>query len=120
VAAQHEGCDVGDGYLQLLGQEAPIAGAIQHAGHTDHALAREAANPVRELRHGIQRVGNQNQDRVRRLRHHVLDHLAHDVHVGLDEVRPAHTGLASNPRGYDRNVRARGLRVAVGPTTFES
>src|SRR3546814_3446266 len=35
VAAQHEGRDVLDGHLELLGQEVAEARRVEHAGHAD-------------------------------------------------------------------------------------
>jgi hypothetical protein len=41
MAAEDEGVGVLDADPELLGDERPEPGAVEHAGHAEHALARE-------------------------------------------------------------------------------
>ena len=68
VAAEHEGGDVLDADVELFGDEGAEAGGVEHAGHADDALAVEAGLAIGGLGHGVERVGDDDQDRLGRLR----------------------------------------------------
>ena len=42
VAAEHEGGDVLDADAEFLGEEMAEARAVEHAGHADHHVVRQA------------------------------------------------------------------------------
>ena len=42
--------------VEFLRDKGTEAGGVQHTGHADHPIAREAAQLVSGLRHGIQRI----------------------------------------------------------------
>ena len=65
VAAEDEGGDVLDADVQLLGDEGAEAGGVQHAGHADDALAIEAGLLEGGLGHGVERVGDDDEDGFR-------------------------------------------------------
>ena len=114
VAAEHESGDVLDGNIQLLGDESAEARRVENAGHADHAIAREAAELVSRLRHGVERVGDDDQDAIGRVLHHLAHHVAHDLEVGVEQVVAAHAGLARNAGGDDHDVGVGGVGVIVG------
>ncbi len=114
VSAEDEGVDVFDADFQFLGDEGAEAGGIEHAGHADHALAREAAELVGGLGHGVERVGDDDEDAVRRVLHDLADHIAHDLVVGVEQVVAAHAGLARDAGGDDDDVGVGGVGVVVG------
>ena len=67
VAAEDEGGDVFHADFEFLGDEGTEAGGIEHAGHADDALAREAAHLVGGLGHGVERIRDDDQNAVRRV-----------------------------------------------------
>ena len=114
MSAEHEGSHVFHADLQFLGNEGAEAGGIEHAGHANHAIAGELADLVGDLRHGIERVGNHNQDAVGRVDDHVLDNFANDFGIGIEQVITAHSRLAGDSRGNHYDVRVSGVFVIVG------
>ncbi len=114
MTAEYEGGDVLDGNIQFLRNESAEARRIQNAGHADHAIARKAAELVSRLRHGVERVGDDDQDAIGRVLHHFADHIAHDLEIGVEQIVAAHAGLARNARRDDHDVGVRGVGVIVG------
>ena len=86
---------------------------IEHAGHPEHALAREAGGLQRHVAHGVERVGDDDQDRIRRVLHGLLDDRPDDPRVLGQQVVAAHPRLAGETRGDHDDVGARGLGVIV-------
>ena len=97
VAAQHEGRDVRRGDAQVLGDEGPEAGAVQDARHADDALAREAARLQGDVDHRIERVGDDDQDRVRRVLGRLPDHVPDDGGVLEKQVVASLPGWRAIP-----------------------
>src|SRR6185503_15650746 len=115
VAAEYHRLDVFHRDVQRLGEEAPVAGGIEDAGHADHALPGEPGDFLGHPAHDVERVGDHDHGCLRRM---LLDLLAlrlHDFHVGPDQVVAAHAGLPGDARGHDEEVTPRGGRVVVGP-----
>src|SRR6185437_11487785 len=56
MSSQDEGGDVFDADLEFVGDEGAEAGGVEDASHADHALAREAAELVGGLGHGVKRI----------------------------------------------------------------
>ena len=75
---------------------------------------------LRGLRHGVERVGDDDEDAVRRMLHHLADYVAHDFEVGVQKVIAAHSRLAWNSRGDDDNVGLGCVGVVVGAEDVES
>ena len=73
VAAEHEGVDVLDRHAHLLRDERPEARGVEDAGHAQDALAREARGLHRDVAHRVERVGDDDQDRVGRRRGRLAD-----------------------------------------------
>ena len=65
VAAEDEGSDVFDADVELLGDEGAEAGRVEHAGHADDALAIEAGLAVGGLGHGVERIGDDDENATR-------------------------------------------------------
>ncbi len=114
VSAEDEGGYVLDADFEFLGDEGAEARGVEHAGHADDALARESAHLVSRLRHGVERVGDDDQDAVRRVVHDLADHVVHDLVVGVEQIVAAHAGLAGNSGGDDDDVGVGGVGVVVG------
>src|SRR5262249_39113825 len=114
VAAQHEGGHVFHAYIQFLRDEGTEARGIEHPGHADHAIAGELAELVRRLGHGVERVGNDDEDAVGRVDHHLGDHVLHDLEIGVEQVVAAHARLARDAGGDHHNVRVGRVGVVVG------
>ena len=67
----------------------------------------------RRLGHGVERIGDDDEDRVRRDRRNLVHHVRHDLVVGVQQVVAAHAGLARDAGGDDDDVGVRGLGVVV-------
>ena len=67
VAAEHDGCHVLDRRAGLPGDEGPEARGVEDPGHAEHALLREAGGVLRDVAHRVERVRDDDQDRVGRL-----------------------------------------------------
>ena len=52
---------------------------IEHTSHTDHTLTWETTHLQRQLRHGIERIGDHNDDTMRGIFHHLLGYLCNDM-----------------------------------------
>src|SRR5208282_5876814 len=104
VSSENEGGYVLDADLELSGNKGAKAGGIQDSGHADDALAGKAADLVSGLRHGVERIGDDDEDAVRRILHDLADHVIHDFVIGIEEVVAAHTGLARDSCSDHDNV----------------
>jgi hypothetical protein len=65
------------------------------------------------MRHLVERVRNDDQDRIGRARNHALDHRSHDRGVLGEKIHAAHAGLTREPRGDHHDVAAGGVGVVV-------
>ena len=102
-----------DRYVQFLGQERPEPGGVQDSGHSDHAVLGEAAHLEGPLRHGVQRVGHDDEYGVGRVFNDGLGDRGDDVHVGEQQVVAAHAGPTRYAGGNHHHVRTRRVRVVV-------
>src|SRR5450755_2740799 len=114
VSAEDEGVDVLDADFEFLRDEGAEAGGVEDSGHADHAFARESADFVGGLRHGVERVRHDDQDAVRRAVYDFADHVAHDFVVGVEKVVAAHAGLAGDSGSDDDDVGVGRVGVVVG------
>src|SRR5580698_10459566 len=83
MAAEHKRGYILHRHLQLFGNEGTETGRIENSSHADDPLAVELCKLESRLRHRIQRIGNDDQDRVRRSRYSLADNLRHDLVVGV-------------------------------------
>src|SRR5208337_5153571 len=91
------------------------AGGVEDASHADDALARKTADLVSGLRHGVERVRDDDENAVRRVMDDLADDVAHDFEVGIQQIVAAHAGLAWNSGGNDDDVGVGGIGIVVGP-----
>ena len=103
-----------DADAELLGDERPEPGAVEHAGHPEHALAREARRRHRDVAHRVERIGHDDQDRVRGMLRGLLHDRPDDTGVLGQQVVAAHPRLPGQARGHDDDVGAGRVRVVVG------
>src|ERR1700733_752513 len=106
-------------YLQLLRNECPKPCRIQHSGHPDHALPRQPSLLECRLRHRIQRVRHDNQNRVRRRRDSLRHHIAHNLEVRIQQIVAAHPRLPRNPRRNHNDIRILRVRIVIGPNDID-
>ena len=111
VAAEHHGAHVLDRDAGLAGQEELKARRVEHAGHADHALFGELGAALELVDHGVERIGDDDEERVRAVFFGVVGDVADDGQVDGDEVVAALPGLARHAGGHDDDVGA----GAVGP-----
>ena len=102
-----------DRHAELLGDERPEPGRVQDAGHPENALARETGGLHGDVAHRVERVRDDDQDRIRRVLHGLLDDGPDDARVLGKKVVPAHPRLAREARRDDDDVRARRVGIVV-------
>ena len=93
-------------YPSALRQEVPEARGVEQAGHPDHTLGRESERILRERRHLVERVRDDDHDRVRRGRAHFPADVDDDPAVALEQIGAALPRLPRAPGGDDDDVRA--------------
>jgi hypothetical protein len=94
VRAERQGGDTGDRDAQFLGHEVGEPGGVQHPRLTPYSVMWEAGGELGERRHLVQRVGHHDHNCSGCDPGDVLGDTADDLGVGLDQVHPAHAGLA--------------------------
>jgi hypothetical protein len=77
-------------------QEPAHARRIEHAGHSEHPLARQLRDAPRHFAHGVERVGDHDEDRVGRAGQNLAHDVGDDLFVGRDEIVAAHARLAAD------------------------
>ena len=115
MAAEHEGRHILYRDVELLGEEVAEARRIEHPGHADHALRRQARSLAQRPDHGVERVGYADDEGVRAVFADGAPHSLHDLAVGFQQVIAAHARLARHSRGDDGHVRALDAGVIGGP-----
>ena len=113
VASENEGVDVFDRDVELGGDEGAHAGGVEHAGHAEDAILREAADAEGGLRHGVQWIGDDDQDGIGREPGEGLDDGFHHVVVGLQQVVAAHAGFAGDSGSDDDHIAIGGGAVVA-------
>src|SRR3989475_1144233 len=86
MPAQNKPLDVLDGDVESLGDERPVARRVENACHANHAVFGEPAHPERRLRHSVQGIRHNDQDRVRGVFHRLLDGALDDLEVRFQQV----------------------------------
>jgi len=84
---------------------------IEHAGHAHHAVLGKAADAIRGLHHGIERIGDHDEYRAGRELDDVLDDGFDDLVIRAQQIVAAHAGLAREAGGDHDDVAVRGLAV---------
>ncbi len=122
VAAEHEGGDVFDRDVELARQEIAEAGRIEHAGHADDHVLRQAGKLLQRPHHRVERVGDADDECLRRVFLQARADLLHDLEVDVEEVVAAHAGLARHAGGDDGDVGVldRGVGRGTGHLRVEA
>ncbi len=68
---------------------------------------------IRDVAHHVERIRDDDEDRVRRRLLDLLGDLLHDAGVGVEQVVARHARLAGDAGGDDDDVGVGGLIVAV-------
>ena len=118
MAAQHHRGDVLGADVELLGEEKAEPRGVEHAGHADHLVARQPARLLQRPHHGVERVGDADDEGFRRVFAQAGAHLLHDLEVDLDQVVAAHAGLARHAGGDDHDIGVLELGIFVGARIF--
>ena len=114
MPAENHGLDILHRNTERVGQEAPVAGGVQHPGHPDHALPGEAGDFLGDPAHHVQRVGNHDDDGARRMPPDLLAYRFHDFDIGPYQVVAAHPRLPGDAGGDDKEIAASGHPVVIG------
>jgi hypothetical protein len=115
VTTEHHGVDVLDGNVKRLGEEHPVAGGVEDAGHADHPLSRKPRGAHGHVAHHVERVRDDHDHRVRRHPCDLLRHRADDSGVRLDEVVSAHARLPRDSRRHHEQLGPGGIVIAIRP-----
>ncbi len=113
MAAKDEGRDIFLRGFERFREEVAEARRIQHARHADDFFRVEAGFLLHHPHHRVERVGDDDDERVRAEFFQVLRHRRNDAGVGGDEVVAAHAGLARDPGGDDHHIRAFEVLVII-------
>jgi hypothetical protein len=98
VAAKHEGRDVLDADLELVGKEVAEAGAVEHAGHADHHVMRKTREFAQCPNHRVERIGDADDECVGRIRLDAFADRLHHFQIDAEQIVAAHPRLARNAR----------------------
>ena len=114
VAAQHEGRHVLDGDIEFLGEEVAEARGVQHAGHADDPLGRQAAILLQRPDHHVERVGDADDEGIGGILLDARTDRGHDLEVDAEQVVTAHAGLPRHTGGHDADIGAGDGLVGIG------
>ena len=87
--------------------------SIQHAGHTDDAVLAELGDAEGGLRHGVEGIGDDDDDAVWGVLGNLLGGRLDYFEIRHQQIVTAHARLAGEPGGDDRDVGIRGGLVLV-------
>ena len=113
MAAQHEGRHVFDADFQFLGEEMAEARAVEHARHADDLVMRQAGELTQRPHHGVERVGDADDEGVRRVLLDAFAHRRHDLQIDAQKIVAAHAGLARHAGRDDDNIGAGDIGVGI-------
>ena len=89
------------------------ARGVEDARLAEDALLREAGDVLRDMAHRVERVRDDDQDRVGALRDDLLGDVLDDLLVRRDEIVAAHARRARQARGDHDDLGAGGRAVVV-------
>jgi hypothetical protein len=104
MAAQNEGGDVLHRHVEFLGEEVAEARAVEHAGHAADLVVRQARELAQRPDHRVERVGDADDEGVRRVVADAFAHGFHDLEVDAQKVVAAHARLARDAGGDDADI----------------
>src|SRR5690606_22768038 len=114
VAAENEGSDVFHRNLELFCQEQAEARGVENTSHADNVALRQAGELLQRPDHSVERIGDADDEGVRRVLLDAGADLLHDLEVDAEKVVAAHARLAGHAGGDDANISAFNGRVVVG------
>src|SRR5579883_1971342 len=115
MAAEHEGGDVFDRDVELAREKIAEARAVEHASHADNLVLGQAGYPLQRPDHGIERVGNTNNEGIGRIFLDTGADLLHHLQIRLEKVVAAHPRLARDAGGYDHDICALEVGIVIDP-----
>ena len=86
---------------------------VEHAGHADHHVVRQAGEFAQRPDHGVERVGDADDEGVRGVRLDALADRLHDLQIDAEQVVAAHARLARHAGGDDADVGAGDVGIVV-------
>jgi hypothetical protein len=113
VAPEHERLHARHRDAELPGEEFPVARRIQDAGHADDLVLREPGHLLHQGDHGVERVRDDDDERLRRVLLERLGDRLDDLGVDADEVVAAHARLAGDAGGHDADIGTAQVGVVV-------
>src|SRR5690606_33392302 len=114
VAAKGHRIDVFYRDAEFPGDEGLKAGRVEDAGLTNDAVVGKAGDFLAKSDHGVERIGDNDDDGVGGILLDPLGYLSHDLGVDLNQVVAAHSRLAGQTGGDDHHVGAFDILVVVG------
>ncbi len=90
------------------------ARAVQHAGHAHHLVMRQAAELAQRPDHGVQRIGDADDESVGGMRLDAFADRGHDFEVDAQKIVAAHARFARHARRDDDHVGARNVGIGIG------
>jgi hypothetical protein len=113
VTAQGPGVDVLNRNAGGVGQEVGEAARIQNAGHAHDLLARQARKLAQGPDHGVQRIGDADDEGVGGMGLDALTDGLHHLQIDRDQIVAAHARLARHPGGDDADVGPGDVGIVV-------
>src|SRR5262249_12968679 len=100
------------------GKEMGKPGRVEPARHADNFMLGQTAALLQRPHHGVERVGNTDHERVRRILLDARSDLTHDLEVDVEQVVAAHAGLARNTGSDNAHIGALDGIVGIGAGKF--
>ena len=118
MAAERHRAHVLHRHVEFVGEEIAEARRVEHARHADHHVLRQAAALLQRPHHGVERIGDADDERVRRVFLDAGADLIHHLEIDAEQVVAAHAGLARHAGGDDAHVGAFDALIGVGAAIF--
>ena len=100
-------------HVEFVGDEVAEARRIEHAGHADDLVVRQAREFAQRPHHRVERVGDADDERVGGVGLDAFADGLHDLQVDAEQIVAAHARLAGDPGGDDDDVGARDVGIVV-------
>src|SRR3984957_7872056 len=107
MPTEHHRVDATDRDVEFSCQESPVTRRVEYSSLSHDSLLGEAGNALELRHHRIQRIGDGNDESLRRV---LLDRLPDGVHhtgVDLEQAVAPHPRFARRARGHHDAIRAR-------------
>ena len=104
--------------LHFVGQEVAETGAVQHPGHADDLFRLDAGEFLQRPDHGIERIGDADDERIRRILLDAFADRGHHFQIDADQIVAAHARLARHAGGDDHHIGALDVGIVLGALEF--